>query len=278
MIEKAALTPDELHQGAEPGELHQVKTSWSPYDHLSDGMRARLRRGWRSLGFDRRVASDLRYEMDMLLLRSRCALSPAYRRQVRDLAGRRGLTVHLGCGNALFPGWLNVDCYPPSSRNGAEVLTVDMRRGLPLADQSVQAVFSEHFLEHLSVETVRTVILPELRRVLEPGGRARLAVPDGEYFVGQYMRSRRGETDPLFEANRGAATPMTMLNDIAHGFGHRFLYDFETLSGLLKSAGFTNVERGTAGHTDTNAFFGKDRIDPWRQAMSLYVEATVPSL
>jgi predicted SAM-dependent methyltransferase len=268
MIEKTALTP---------GELHQVKTTWSPYHHLSDTMRARLRRTWHALGFDRRAASDLRYELDMLLLRSKCALSPAYRRQVAELAGHRGLRVHLGCGNALFPGWLNVDCYPPASGSGAQILTLDMRRGLPLADRSVAALFSEHFLEHLSVETVRDVILPELCRVLEPGGRARLGVPSGEYFVDQYVAHRNGKPDPLFEANRGAATAMTMLNDIMHGFGHRFLYDFETLAGMLKTAGFATVERSTPGNSDAAVFQGKDRIDPWRQAMSLYVEAAVPS-
>jgi predicted SAM-dependent methyltransferase len=268
MVEKTALTPD---------ELHQVKTTWSPYHHLSDGMRARLRKTWRAFGFDRRVASDLRYELDMLLLRSRCAFGPAYRRQIRQLAGRRGLRVHLGCGNALFPGWLNVDCYPPVSRTGAEILTLDMRRGLPLADRSVVALFSEHFLEHLSVETVRDVILPEMRRVLEPGGRARIGVPSGEYFVDQYVAHLSGQPDPLFEANRGAATPMMMLNDITHGFGHRFLYDFETLASMLRKAGFATVERSTSGVSDVTAFQGKDRVDPWRQAMSLYVEAAVPS-
>jgi predicted SAM-dependent methyltransferase len=268
MMEKTALTP---------GELHQVKTTWSPYHHLSDGMRARLRKTWGAFGFDRRVASDLRYEMDMLLLRSRCAFSPAYRRQVRELSSRRGLRVHLGCGSALFPGWLNVDCYPPASRTGAEILTLDMRRGLPLADRSVAALFSEHFLEHLSVETVRDVILPEMCRVLEPGGRARIGVPSGEYFVDQYVAHRSGNADALFETNRGTATSMSMLNEITHGFGHRFLYDFETLAGLLRNAGFATVVRSTSGSSDVAVFQGKDRVDPWRQAMSLYVEAAVPS-
>lgn len=268
MIEKTALAPD---------QLHQVKNTWSPYDRLSAGMRTRLRNAWRALGFDRRAASDLRYEADMLLLRSRCAFSPAYRRQIRELASRGGLHIHLGCGNALFPGWINVDCYPPTSRTGAEILTLDMRRGLPLADGSVSALFSEHFLEHLSVETVRDVIVPEMRRVLEPGGRARIGVPNGEYFVDQYIAHRSGQADALFDAHRGTATPMAMLNEIAHGFGHRFLYDFETLGSMLKAAGFATVERSAPGISETPAFQGKDRVDPWRQAMSLYVEAAVPS-
>lgn len=268
MADKTALTSD---------GLHQVKTTWSPYDRLSGGMRGRLRRAWRSFGFDHRVASDLRYELDMLLLRTRCTFSLAYRRQIQELRTRRGVHLHLGCGNALFPGWLNVDCYPPGSRTGADILTVDMRRGLPLADQSVAALFTEHFLEHLSAATVREVILPEIRRVLEPGGRVRIGVPSGEYFIDQYIAHRAGQADAVYETNRGSLSPMTMLNEIAHGFGHRFLYDFDTLAGMLKGAGFATVERSEAGATRCPAFTGKDRVDPWRQAMSLYVEATVPS-
>jgi predicted SAM-dependent methyltransferase len=259
-----------------PSELHQVKNTWSPYDRLSQGTRQSLRRMWRSFGLNPGTASQLRYETDMLLLRARCALSFGYRRRVRELANRRDLRVHLGCGNALFPGWLNVDCYPPAPRAGIEILTLDMRQGLPLGDASVSALFTEHFLEHLPVEIVRETILPEIRRVLEPGGWVRIGVPDGEYFVNQYVAHREGHADPLFEGHRRGSTPMSMLNDIAHGFGHCFLYDFETMKLMLQVAGFSNVQRCASGTSEVGVFKDRDRSDPWRQAMSLYVEAAAP--
>lgn len=264
---------------SDPSEapLHQVTRSWSPYSRASASTRARLRRLWDGLGFNHDVASKLRYETDMVLLRTRCAWSPAYQRQRRALAARRHLLVHLGCGNALLPGWLNLDCYPPPQAPGVEIMTLDLRRGLPLADGSVAALFSEHFLEHLPFETVRTVILPEIRRVLEPGGRVRIGVPNGEYFVDQYVAYRAGTRDPIFESQRHDKTPMTMLNEIAHGFGHYFAYDFQTFERILSAAGFVQVRRCAPFDTTVDEFRGKDRVDPWRNAMTLYVEAEAAS-
>jgi predicted SAM-dependent methyltransferase len=258
-------------------QLHQVRDTWSPYARLSARTSARLRRLWDSFGFNHDAASKLRYEADMLLLRGRCALSGRFKNHVRDLATRRHLLVHLGCGNALLDGWVNLDCYPPKPRPGTEILTLDLRPGLPLADASVAALLSEHFLEHLPFELVRTRLIPDILRVLEPGGRVRLSVPNGEYFVEQYLACRAGRHEPVFEENRRGKTPMMMLNEVAHGYGHYFLYDFDTLAGILSEAGFVDIQRAFPGRTDVDAFKGLDRTDPWRAAMSLYVEARAPA-
>ena len=69
---------------------------------------------------------------------------------------------------------------------------------------------------------------------------------------------------------------MIMLNEIAHGFGHYFVYDFETMDKLLRRSGFVDVLRQRARATDCAHFVDKDRIDDWRNAMTLYVEARVP--
>ena len=253
--------------------LHQVQKTWSPYSNVSAGTRARLRRLWSRLGFNHDLASGLRYEIDMVLLRLRCRLGSRYRAQVRDLAGRRQLLVHLGCGNALLPGWVNLDCYPPPPAKDIEILTLDLRRGLPLSSGSVAALFSEHFLEHLPFDTVSAKVLPEIRRVLEPGGKLRLGVPNGEYFVDQYVAARTGSSEEIFERQRHGKTPMTMLNEIAHGFGHYFAYDFETMSSLLAAAGFVAIRRCAPFDSTVEHFKGKDRVDEWRNAMTLYVEA-----
>jgi predicted SAM-dependent methyltransferase len=155
-------------------------------------------------------------------------------------------------------------------------MTLDMRRGLPFANDSVTAVFSEHFLEHLPFETVRRTLVPEIFRVLAPSGRVRIGVPNGEYFIDQYISYRSGNLDPLFEAQRLGKTPMNMLNEISHSYGHYFVYDLETLSKILTEAGFVAVRRREAFATDFEEFKGKDRVDPWRNAMTLYVEAEAP--
>lgn len=256
--------------------LHQVTSSWSPYHRLSEPVRARLRKIWNRAGFNPDVASKVRYEVDMLLLRARCATSWGYRRHAHALSTATGLRIHLGCGNALFAGWLNVDCYPPAPLPGCEILTVDLRQSWPIGDESTTALFSEHFLEHLPMPTVRDHVIPEIYRVLEPGGVVRLGVPNGEYFVEQYMASRQGCADPLFETAAHGATPMIMLNDIAHGFGHYFVWDFDTMRRVLERSGFVAVKKLAPGVTGYPVFADRDRLDPWRNAMTLYVEAERP--
>lgn len=263
------------HAGAGAG-LHQVENTWSPYDRLSQGARASLGRFWDHLGLNRDLATGLRYEMDMTLLRLRCAASPAYRRARREFARRKHLRLHLGCGSALLSGWINMDCYAPPVAPGTETLMLDMRRPWPLAAGSAVALFSEHFLEHLPFDTVRGHILKEIRRVLEPGGRVRIGIPNGEYFVDQYRASRSGAADPLYEQARQSKTPMMMLNEIAHGYGHYFVYDFETLGQILTEAGFDEIRRMKPGMTESDLFQGLDREDAWRRAMTLYVEARRP--
>ena len=256
--------------------LHQVEETWSPYARLPRNIRSHARRLWALLGFNHDVASRLRYEVDMVLLRARCALNGGRRRAIRALAEKKHLRLHLGCGNALFPDWINMDCYPPRMIPGTEVLMLDMRRKWPLADGSAAVLFSEHFLEHLPFETVRDHIVTEIRRVLEPGGRVRIGVPNGEYFVEQYVASKRGAAETLYEQARGGKSPMMMLNEIAHGFGHHFVYDFETMQRMLHEAGFTQIRRMDPGKTGAEVFRGLDREDPWRMAMTLYVEAVRP--
>src|SRR5688500_1828675 len=73
--------------------------------------------------------------------------------------------LHVGCGTAVKPGWLNVDFYP----SHADVVAVDLRRGLRfLPDAAIDFIYHEHFLEHLALRDAR-VLLRECHRVLRPG-------------------------------------------------------------------------------------------------------------
>ncbi len=257
-------------------ELHQVSKSWSPWQSLSTEWRARFRSLWMWLGFNPETASVVRYELDMVLLRVGCFFSLRHRKQVREFGSRSGLKVHLGCGAAILKDWVNVDCYPPPATDQAEVLTIDVRPGLPFADRSVRALFSEHFIEHLPMKCVRHRLLPDIHRMLEPGGVVRFAVPDGEYFISQYLALKRGEADVLFMNNSTGETGMITLNNVAQGGGHHFLYDFDTFALFLNEAGFAEVSRRQSGDTAYEVFVGLDRRDEWRARMSLYIEARVP--
>jgi len=75
-----------------------------------------------------------------------------------------------------YPNYVAVDLKPRDEQGVAH----DLSLPLPLADGSVERILSEHFLEHVSPEAIKT-IFREAHRVLAPGGVARFAVPDYDH-------------------------------------------------------------------------------------------------
>ena len=117
---------------------------------------------------------------------------------------RPGIRVNVGCGSSPTRGWLNFDNslsvrvarWPLAAAvlSGLRIadssslgLVAMARRGsirfanaaarIPCDDGSVAAVYSSHMIEHLDRHEARA-FLDEVKRVLQPGGVVRLAVPD----------------------------------------------------------------------------------------------------
>ena len=192
--------------------------------------------------------------------------------------------VNVGCGHGAIAGWLNIDREAP-----ADVIC-DVRRGLPVADGSASFVYLAHVLEHLEVHEADD-LLAEVRRILRPGGVARIAVPDARAWLEAYCRS-----DDEFWAQAGDllaarwADPAERLPELlgylgaasgGRAGGHRAGYDFETLRHRLQFAGFAAVRR--CGYQQSRQ--PELRVDDSSRAarmrvrgrcMSLFVEATTP--
>lgn len=95
--------------------------------------------------------------------------------------------LNLACGATFVdaPHWLNLD-YTPL---GAAVRQADLLGRLPVADASLQLVYSSHFLEHVP-RTHVAGLLKECHRVLRPGGLLRLVVPDLQEMCSCYLQAR----------------------------------------------------------------------------------------
>jgi len=91
--------------------------------------------------------------------------------------------VNLGCGSVWHSDWINLDVRPLSS----EIQAWNVENGLPFDDGSVDGCYASHLLEHLPMEEARR-LLRECLRVLRSGGVVRLAVPDLEAIVREYLR------------------------------------------------------------------------------------------
>ncbi len=161
--------------------------------------------------------------------------------------GDRGLRLHIGAGEHRLADWINIDVHPAQ-------LAMNVLRGLPFAGASVRVVFLSHLLEHLYFPRDVRALFAELRRVLEPGGRLRIVVPDIEQCIeaytgrdAQFFASRR-ETWPWWPENptrledflayAGAGPEPTYLFE-----SHKYGYDFETLSKALAESGFAKIEK-----------------------------------
>ncbi len=170
-----------------------------------------------------------------------------------------GGRLHVGCGGALLPGWLNTDRDPVP---GAAHL--DVTRRFPLPDASFRHLLCEHVIEHLPLEDGRRM-LAEAARVLRPGGRIRISTPDlariarlctaPESAGGErYARWAVESFVPGAVGSRGAL----VLNNAMRAWDHRFLYDEETLARALLDAGFTEVRRLPYRESGDPAFAGAE--------------------
>ncbi|HEU4703024.1 MAG TPA: methyltransferase domain-containing protein [Conexibacter sp.] len=182
---------------------------------------------------------------------------PRSKRKWDQLPTDGSVRLHLGCGWAHKPDWVNVDLFATS----ADVVW-DLRHGIPLPDNTVAAIFHEHMLEHLSLRDGH-LLAQECLRVLAPGGVLRIGVPDAGLCIDSYA----GKADPDWAQSR--PTGMLAVQALFYEHGHQSMWDGETLTRALLAAGFADARR-----TD----FGESWIEPPpdsqdRRDGTLYAEA-----
>jgi SAM-dependent methyltransferase len=94
--------------------------------------------------------------------------------------------LNLGCGGHYHEDWVNVDLY-----DSDHVMQHDVYKPLPFEDETFDAVYSAHLLEHLYRFYV-PILLGECKRVLKTGGVIRLVVPDLESAAKNYLDALSG--------------------------------------------------------------------------------------
>lgn len=172
------------------------------------------------------------------------------------LSGHGVRKLHLGCGPNPVPGWLNCDFQPASFR----VIYLDVRRPLPLPDQSFDYVFAEHLIEHLTYPQAQR-LLGECLRILKPGGRIRLVTPDLDQIISLFAKppeeGQQRYLDWIYRAlapDLLAPGPVFLLNHMSHFWGHRFLYDKSTLMHIISAAHFGELRVYRALQTEDEVF------------------------
>jgi predicted SAM-dependent methyltransferase len=154
--------------------------------------------------------------------------------------------LQIGCGKNRFDGWINADISPRSD------LIIFVQRKLPFQDNSLQRIYMEHVLEHVSYP-VGMAFLREALRVLQPGGVIRIAMPDLDDLIEGYCEDWRRFDWMKWPEYSFIKTRAEMINIAFRWWGHRHLYNREELARTLTEAGFRQfsfVENGESSYKD----------------------------
>lgn len=170
----------------------------------------------------------------------------------RYLATAQTPRLQLGAGGNYPPGWLNTDLQPTSWH----MPRIDATRPLPFPDHSFADVFTEHMIEHITLDDARR-LLREIHRVMRPGAYLRVATPDARQIARVLLDPSAPDVRAYLDwsADR-LGLPVddrlaaTVVDRLYHDHGHRFLFDQPTLHAELLSAGFAEPTRCAPGQSE----------------------------
>jgi predicted SAM-dependent methyltransferase len=174
--------------------------------------------------------------------------------------------LQLGTGDNHLDGWLNTDIHDFAGRS--DVVYLDLRRGFPFPDNSFDLVFSEHVIEHVDYAD-GLHCLRESYRVLRTAGRIRIATPSLERLLRLYdadltdvQRRYLRWARESFVADADVDLPGFVVNNFVRAWGHRFVYDAQTLRHAFERAGFADIEEHTVGESDDERLRGLEHHIP----------------
>jgi predicted SAM-dependent methyltransferase len=211
-----------------------------------------------------RIFQLIRYEFSGRIAHVMGRLSPRQRRFVAELRNQRGIKVNFASGGVKKLGWVDIDAASTAS------IKMDLRKKVPIDDNSVKYIFCEHFCDHLSYPNMINRFLGECHRILEIGGRARFVMHDGKDLARAYAdndASYFNGTDMPGASSTEIVNTLYRFNDF-----HQFIYDFETFARLLKKAGFSTVIRSEYLKSECPDLVLDYELDS-RKVMSMYIEA-----
>jgi predicted SAM-dependent methyltransferase len=191
-------------------------------------------------------------------LAERAAASRAYSKRLRAAnavlaAAARPLKLNLGCGDVFFSGWVNVDLEDHRKAN----LLWNLTDRFPLPDGCCSLIYSEHVMEHFSVDD-GLKIFRECWRLLAPGEVLRVAMPSLEHCVEFYVKDSWRPDFNRLEDLHGVKTRCEALNVAMRWWGHLWLYDREELHRRLGEAGFNQVRDAEWGKSSVEELCNRE--------------------
>jgi len=159
--------------------------------------------------------------------------------------GQAPIKLELGAGGKKGAnGWTTIDL------GGADI-SHDLRHGIPLDNESVEAIYSSHLLEHLNHKQL-IQLLHVCRRVLVKGGTIRTSVPNSRLYINCYLNGTEFKTKS--EMHQPAicytGSRMDQINYIAYmNEEHRYMFDEENLVNIFLVSGYSDSSLREYDHT-----------------------------
>jgi SAM-dependent methyltransferase len=193
--------------------------------------------------------------------------------------------LQLGAGSNNLTGWFNTDYFPRHN-----VFFLDVTKPFPVNSNTFQFVFSEHHIEHISYKDA-VKMLKEVIRTMKPGGYIKIATPNLQKYINSYTdESTQADLyqhakDWIYSGfyNASSYVPVDeyfkahLINDIFLNYEHRFIYDYDSLTRILKHAGFcdlVNCDMRDSIHPEFNDI--ETHTTDFERYFTLNVEARKP--
>jgi len=173
--------------------------------------------------------------------------------------------IELGAG-VKRTGWITIDQY-----GDVDIQCDIVKVGIPFPDNSVDMIYSQHFLEHLSYPTPMVDILLECKRVLKSGSIFSICVPDVSIYINAYLNRHTINEGVLknidfWKPGFNYNSPLDYINYMAYmGGHHKHMFDLENLIAILTNAGFVDVRERS---------FDENLDKKERRMESVYVECS----
>ncbi len=140
-----------------------------------------------------------------------------------------------------MPGFIPID-----RKSGTEAAKLDYE------DDSVEEVYASHVLEHFSFGELPSVVT-EWVRVLKPGGRIRIAVPDFDFIAKQWVAAEgngRDEHEPDVFSESQLLRRYTMGGQTDENDFHKSAFDEHGLTMLMEAVGISGIHRWASSIQD----------------------------
>lgn len=169
--------------------------------------------------------------------------------------------VHFGAGSSSYgeaettslKGFLNTDILGK--------IPIDITKELPFNDEEVDLIFTSHLVEHIYGRQFRNYLRNTLR-ILKNDGKQIIATPSLEKLCLSLYGNEKRDKEIIYKTHMGRITgepltPAMVINGMTHiNYGHKFLYDYETIKILALDAGYSSVRKVEYNEIDDEEIVG----------------------